>query len=454
MGGASTTRIRTTTRTRLLAGVTTGAAAAAAVAAGTPAGAVTTRGERPGVTRLVSATATGAAAAGESEFAALSDDGRVVAFVSSAPDLVPGDTNGVADVFVRDLRTGRTTRVSVSSTGEQADVRSSLPSLSRDGRYVAFESLARNLVPGDTNNIWDSFVHDVKTGVTQRVSVNSAGEEADQGGGRPVISGNGRHVAFYSTAGNLVDAPEDYWQHAYLRNLGTGETRRIDVGFDGSPLDGFATSFDISDDGRRVVFESFASNIVKGDTNEQPDIFLYDDRTRRSTRVSVGARGAQSNSYSFGARISGNGKIVAFGSAASNLVPDDTNTAFDAFVHDTRNGRTTRVSVTGTGAELPQGGSLFDLSNEGDEVVFDTMSPAVPSDTNEKPDIYLRDTDDRTTTRISLGRGGAQPDGFNVRPVVSGDGKTVAWESGATNLVPGDRNGARDIYLRDLRKVG
>jgi Tol biopolymer transport system component len=113
----------------------------------------------------------------------------------------------------------------------------------------------------------------------------------------------------------------------------------------------------------------------------------------------------------------------------------------------------TRVSVTGTGAELPDGGQLYDLSTEGDEVVFDTFSPAVPSDTNNRTDVYLRDTDDGTTTRISVAAGGAQPDEFCTRPAISGDGKTVAFEAGAANLVPGDGNGARDVFVRDLRKV-
>jgi Tol biopolymer transport system component len=426
-------------------------AAALVIAPAVPALAGKTGAGEGATTRQVSVAVPGATPDGASGTPAISDDGRRVAFVSSASNLVPGDTNGVADVFVRDLRSGRTTRVSVDSAGRQAEGSSDLPSVSHDGRYVAFESWAPNLVPGDTNGFLDVFVHDVKSGITRRVSVAARGRQADQGGGRPLLSESGRFVAFTSTATDLVPGPQHFYQDAYLRDLVTGTVRRISTARNGSLADGMSTAFGISDDGRRVVFESSAPDIVPGDTNDQFDVFVYDDRTRRSSRVSVGPRGQQANSYSLGGRISGDGRYVAFGSAATNLVAGDTNDKTDVFLHDLRNGRTYRASVAGYGAQLDGASLLHDLSDDGKEVAFESYAPnAVPGDTNGTYDVFVRDADDGSTTRVSLAAEGAEPDATSGRPVISGDGRHVAFESAATNLVPRTDGPGRDVFVRSL----
>jgi Tol biopolymer transport system component len=461
--GASTTRVRGALRPHVLQVPALCAAAllvtahavpaAAAGAAGAPTAAGTHGRNWGRGLSLVSATASGGAASGVSGSPAISEDGRYVAFVSTAADLVPGDTNDDADIFVRDLKSGRTARVSVDSEGRQANRESALPALSRDGRYVAFESWASNLVPGDTNAFLDAFVHDLRTGVTKRVSLGVGGVQADEGGGRPLLSENGRYVAFYSTAHNLVPGPQHFYQDAYLRDLGDGDVRRISVGYDGALAEGFSTPFGISDDGRRVVFESAADNLVRGDSNDTLDVFVYDARTRRTTRVSVGTRGREADSYSLGGRISGDGRYAAFGSAATNLVPGDTNEETDVFVHDLRTGRTARASVADSGAQLDGSSLLVDLSDEGDEVAFDSFATnAVPGDTNNAYDVFVRDTDDATTTRVSLAADGSEPDGGSVRPAISGDGRRVAFESGAGNLVADDGNGLRDVFVRTLGK--
>src|SRR4029453_2902062 len=157
---------------------------------------------------------------------------------------------------------------------------------------------------------------------------------------------------------------------------------------------------------------------------------------RSTTRVSWGTRGREADSYSLGGRISGDGRYAAFGSAATNLVPGDTNEETDVFVHDLRTGRTARASVADSGAQLDGASLLVDLSDEGDEVPFDSFpTNAVPGDTNNAYDVFVRDTDDATTTRVSLAADGSEPDGGSVRPAISGDGRRVAFESGAGNLV-------------------
>lgn len=389
---------------------------------------------------------------GDSGTPAISENGRVVAFVSEASNLVPDDTNGTADVFVRDLATGRTTRVSVDSAGRQADGSSDLPSLSFDGRYVAFESWATNLVPGDTNNFVDAFVHDVRSGVTRRVSVAAGGRQADQGAVRPLLSQSARFVAFTSTSTNLVPGAQHYYQDAYLRDLVTGTVRRISTAPDGALGDGMSTAFGISDDGRRVVIESGASNLVPGDTNDSFDVFVHDDRTRRTTRVSVGPRGRQADSYSLGGRISGDGRYAAFGSAATDLVPGDTNGETDVFLHDLATRRTWRASVSGSGAQLSGSSLLTDLSDDGGEIAFESFAPdAVPGDTNGKYDVFVRDLVAATTTRVSVASDGGEPDGHSGRPAISGDGRSVAFQSDATNLVPFATDGVgRDVFVRRL----
>jgi Tol biopolymer transport system component len=456
-GGRAVAQVGPGSRPGSRAGVRLGAwACVAVVAVPVPAASATSATadpEAPGTaTRQVSVGLDGAPAGGTSEFPAISGDGRYVAFSSDAANLVPGDTNDATDVFVRDLRTGRTTRASVDSRGRQADRGSTLPALSADGRFVAFESTATNLVPGDTNAGLDVFVHDVRSGLTRRASLTAKGRQAAEGGGRPSLSASGRYVAFYSTSPDLVPGPQHDAQDAYLRDLRTGAVRRVSRGWDGSLGDGFSTPFGISDDGRRVVFESSAANLVPGDGNDMPDVFVYDDRTRRTTRVSVGPAGAEGNSYSLGGRLSGDGRYAAFGSAASDLVAGDTNGATDVFVHDLAAGETSRASVGADGGELSGDSLLTDISDDGGEVAFESVSGA-------GYDVFVRARvaqaegapgpapGGATTVRVSVADDGGAGDGVSGRPAISGDGRMVVFQSAAANLVPGDTNGATDVFV-------
>src|SRR5438445_720745 len=237
---------------------------------------------------------------------ALSADGRFVAFDSAATDLVAGDTNGVSDVFVHDRQTGTTERVSVASDGAQGNGSSGLvtfafpPALSADGRFVAFVSFATNLVASDTNGATDVFVHDRQTGTTERVSVASDGD-----------------------GGNAASAGRPPPAH----DRQTATTGRVSV-------NGFGAGPALSADGRFVAFHSTGSNLVAGDTNGATDVFVHDRQTGTTERVSGASDGTQGNDASAGPALSADGRLVAFHSTATNLVAGDANRAYDVFVHE------------------------------------------------------------------------------------------------------------------------
>jgi len=291
----------------------------------------------------------GRQANGPSGDPAISANGRYVAFYSAATNLVTGDTNGFADVFVRDLRKHRTLRVSVTSRGRQAGCNaggceSTEPALSASGRYVAFESSATNLVAGDTNRLADVFVRDLRTGRTQRVSVSSSGRQAggdrtNNGSNAPVISANGRYVAFHSYASNLVAGDTNRLPDIFVRDRKTRKTIRVSVSSSGRQADqenlGSAA---ISADGRYVAFTSLATNLVAGDLNDITDVFVRDLRTGTTTLASLGAAGNQGDDASAagGMVFSSDDRYLAFSSWAANLVPGDTNDKPDAFVRDLR----------------------------------------------------------------------------------------------------------------------
>ena len=291
----------------------------------------------PGDTTRVSVDSNGAQANGISGVPAISADGRYVAFESDATNLVSGDTNNFNDIFVHDRQTGQTTRVSIASDGTQATGGSSFsPAISADGRYVAFASYAANLVSGDTNNFIDIFVHDRQTGQTTRVSVDSNGAEATEGflgSIAPAISADGRYVAFASDATNLVSGDTNGSSDIFIHDRQTGQTTRVSIASDGTQATGGSSfSSAISSDGRYVAFESNADNLVGGDTNLAPDIFVHDRQTGQTTRVSVDSNGTQANGASYSPAISADGRYVAFESLATNLVSGDTNGSSDIFV--------------------------------------------------------------------------------------------------------------------------
>jgi len=404
-----------------------------------------------GITELVSVSSTGEPANYEVLGVDISADGRYAVFPTEADNLVPGDTNNVVDVFVRDRATRTTERVSVSSTGAQGNGDSRGGPISADGRFVAFESEATNLVPGDTNNVWDVFIRDRLTGTTERVSVSSTGQQgnADSVGGS--LSADGRFVAFYSGASNLVPGDTN-WSDIFVRDRLSGTTQRVSVSNAGEQANSSSLYASISADGRCVAFVSEASNLVPGDTNGRLDIFVRDRLTGTTERVNVSSSGEQSNTTSddSGSSMSGDGRFVAFCSDATNLVPDDTNRQRDVFVRDRLNGTTERVSIGSAGEQANRGSIAPAISGDGRYVAFCSgATNLLPGDTNNAMDMFVRDRQTGTLELVSVSSAGEQANGHSYPGPITPGGRFVAFVSEATNLVPGPSGSAIAAYVRD-----
>jgi len=418
----------------------------------------------PPTTTRVSVSSAGAQADRDTYAAAISADGRYVVLNSIARNLVPGDTNDASDVFVHNRVSGQTTRISVSTGGLQGNGSSDSAAMSANGRYIVFASTASNLVDGDTNHASDVFLHDQASGVTTRLSVSRSGRQANGPSAMPAISADGRYVAFQSFASNLVRGDTNGLTDAFVRDLATGKTTRVSLTSRGRQARcniGYCESTEpvLSEHGRHVAFQSSATNLVRHDTNRLGDVFVRDRRTGKTTRMSVDSRGRQgggdrTNNGSNAPAISGNGRYVVFHSADSNLVRGDTNGVFDIFVHDRRTGRTTRVSVSSSGAQANQESlGAVSISSDGRYIAFTSLaSNLVAGDANEITDVFLRDDAAGTTTLASLGQAGNQGDDASSATGVafSANDRYLAFSSWAANLVVGDTNIVADAFVRDF----
>lgn len=404
-----------------------------------------------GLTERVSVNSAGQEGNGLSRFQSSSVDGRYVAFWSEATNLVPNDGNGQADIFVRDRITQTTFRVNVDSSGQEANAISYTPLISANGRYVAFHSQASNLVPNDTNQWADVFVHDLVTGATSRVSVDSSGAEANGDSFPASISADGRFIAFASEADNLVTGDTNKLADVFIHDRLTGQTERVSVDSSGQQANKGTLYYGlVTDDGRYVAYFSESTNLVAGDTNNQMDVFVRDRQTGTTERVSVDSSGKEGNDASYIPAISSNGRYVAFTSAATNLVTGDANGRTDVFVHDRKTHKTSRVSVDSHGREGDFDSSYPGISADGRLVSFySAATNLVPQDSNGKQDIFLRDRASHKTSRISMAFDGREGDGDSLIPTLSGDGRYVSYWSSATNLVTGDTNGEIDVFVYD-----
>lgn len=381
----------------------------------------------------------------------LSGDGRYIAFVSQASNLVPGDTNRSWDIFVRDNQTGISSRVSTDSQGGEANGDSYFPSISADGRYVAFQSYATNLVAGDTNGYADIFVKDLLTGTLTRLSNGSSGTQGNGDSGSPVISANGQYVAFSSTASNLVSGDGNVAADIFVRDLQLGTLVRASVTATGVQGGGDSITPVISSDGHYVAFASYASNFVANDTNTMVDIFWKDMQTGNLLRVSTDGAAAQGNMDSYSPSMSGDGQWVAFQSYASNFVANDTNGASDIFLKNVSTGVIHRVSTDSQGNQ--SNGNSFEpvVNSDGTKVAFYSLASSLTAgDTNSSADVFVKEV---TTEQVALvsttGLGGtANLDSYNIAIARGGD--VVAFYSYASNLLPHDANGSADVFLRDI----
>jgi Tol biopolymer transport system component len=391
----------------------------------------------PGTTERVSVDSAGNPGNGSSDSPSISADGRYVAFQSDASNLVPGDTNGDADIFVHDRQTGDTTRVSVDSAGNQANGWSGKPSISGDGRYVAFMSAASNLVPDDTNGEGDVFLHDRQTGQTTRVGLNGAGA----GDPSIAISADGRWVAFWSYS----DLDPEYAGHSglFVHDRSTGLTTLASVDNEGNPADGYSASWvsSISADGRFVAFDS-RSPLVPPDTDGNFDIFVRDRASGQTTRVTVGPL-SHDGQDSYAPSINADGRYVAFqnGSCCAGA---------NVLVHDRMTQQTTEASVNGDGESSDWTSWQASISGDGRYVAFlSGATNLVPGDTNGDDDIFVHDRHTGLTERVSVDGSGNQANARSQHHAIGADGRYVAFRSAASNLVPGDGPSSWDIFVRD-----
>jgi Tol biopolymer transport system component len=456
-------------------------------------------------------------ATGYSDNPSLSSDGRYLAFASDATNLVASDTNAARDIFLFDSQTNLVRRLSVSQQGAQGNAASNNPAISANGRWVAFASDANNLVLGDTNGFSDIYAVDTVTGLISLVSVSTAGAQANNPSFKPAISQTGRYIIFESSATNLVSpATAVGVSHIYLRDRDVTNTGTFDTAgntaitlMDVTPanLPGNANSIQaaISADGTRVAFASKATNLAAAATTaSRQHVYVRNLAAATTTLVSVvNTTAVEGDADSQTPSLSSNGSGVAFASLATNLVAGDTNGVSDIFVYDTTAPgtapRVVRVSVSSTGAQGTdpsaagfQLGSINPtISSDGRYVAFasldsnltagDINGQAQTNDANNALDIFVRDRDagaigtfdtggNTATTMVSVNRFGYQTNvllgvpstaASNIYPVISANGRFVAFPTdaestvglafGATNLLPLDSNGQRDLFLFDRR---
>jgi plastocyanin len=392
----------------------------------------------------VSVSSTGAQGDSHTYSPDVSATGRYVVFSSYSTTLVAGDTNDASDVFIRDRQLGTTQRLSVTSSGGEANGDSFRPSISADGRYVAFVSRARNLDVRDSNSGDDVYVHDRQNGDTALVSVTLSDTGSNQVQTAPSISGDGRFIAFTTGGGDIVDASEPSYG-VYIRDRSTGTSELASVGTAGQPVNGFNPS--ISDDGQHVAFDSGDSGIDPLDANGFPDVFVRDREQGMTQLVSRGPSGESGNGESSYARISSDGQRVAFMSYAFNWGfgrPDP-----GVYLRDLQAGTTVRVDVAPGGTPTNIDSGPPDLSGDGRYVIFrSTGADLAPGPTNGWFETYVADLVGGTLERISTAADGGVQSGGSYDNAISANGSIAVITSDASNLVADDTNGTVDAFAR------
>jgi Periplasmic component of the Tol biopolymer transport system len=366
----------------------------------------------------------------EGERGQASTGGRFIAFDSGASNLVAGDTNRMTDVFVRDRQSGVTERVSVGPSGRQGNEHSFSSRISADGRYVAFHSVASNLVSGDTNGTGDVFVHDRSTHVTERVSVGTGGVQANGRAVSLAMSGDGRFVAFGSQATNLVSGDTNGVEDAFVHDRATGITERISVNAAGTQGNGDSYPVDVSANGRYVAFLSGASNLVANDTNAFSDVFVYDRETRTLERASVSSEGLPDRGESLLASVADDGTVVFLTTAA--LVASDKNTAanyadLDLYLHES--GAASQPSFSLRPGSMDFGRQALFTNATRSFTLINTGSAAVPIQS-----IAVRGTD-ASMFRYSSCCGSSLPVGASCRIEITFRPVSVGGKSATLKVV-------------------
>ncbi len=356
-------------------------------------------------------------------------------------------TTGTANAAVAP---GSTTMLSQTAAGVAGSGHSMLPGVSRNGRYVTFRSTSTNLIPRPPSEPFarDVFLWDRDSGTLEAISVDTAGHRlpGHSGYGASPVTSSGKYVLFSSLVSRPTPAdPGHLVFDVFLRTrTGGGHGTTVDLTPNG---DGLSSADAISDNGRYATFSSSATNLVTGDTNGASDVFVRDIVKGRTTRISVSGTGAQGNDASAESTISADGRYIAFASRASNLVPGDTNGHTDVFLYDRVAKTIERISVTSAGGQFIDEAEKPAISGDGRYVAFAAFGPGATVQ------VYLRDRVARTTTLISHAPVGPVGNGVSTDPSVSGNGRYVAFRSIASNLLPGVTSDAVYVYDTTTRKL-
>lgn len=396
---------------------------------------------------LVSADSTGEQLNAMSSIppAAASSDGRYIVFATSASNLT-GSINGISEVFVRDVQLGTTIPVSVSATGTLANNASYPGGISADGSLTVFASVGDNL-PDSVSGETGIYLRDLRSGTTSREDVASDGSPANgNAGGLPCISANGRFIVFGSNATNLVSGVGGTME-MYERDLTTGQIALVSIADDGTPANSGAQDCAVSADGRFVVFSSASSNLVSVNTNGTTQVFIHDMLTGKTSLVSVSDGGAPAgfsvDDNNTPLSISADGRYVVFGTNATNLVPQTVNSDQEhLFQRDILGGHTTQIDVDSIGTPLGGGSDYTEASQSGDGrfVAFHGLGQTL-----------IRDTVAKKTQIISLASDGTPGNTATYNccspAEVTAGGRSVVFDSAATNLVANDTNGVQDTFI-------
>ncbi len=400
----------------------------------------------------------------DSEGVAISANGRYVAFDSYAANLVSGDTFDTRDVFVRDLLTRRTTRVSIDGAGLPgvgSDPASHSPQISADGRYVVFVSGAA-LVAADVNDAPDVYLRDTVAQTTTLVSVATDASAASGLSGTPSISADGRRVAFFSASNGLTAGDSDGVLDVFVRDLEAAATNRVSLAdSEAETTVAVRAEGGISADGQHVAFGSPDDTLVAGDSNTRRDVFVRDLVDATTTRVSLGDDESQVTGAhvelgsAAGTKISADGNLVVFYSTAATLVAGDANGVRDCFVRDVAAQTTRRLNVNASGAESATAcGANPTISPDGSTVAFSSeAADLVTGDGNSVFDVFVRAIGDAASIqRASVSTSGLEengPDGASGTVSLGGHGRHIAFKSAGSNLT-GSNEGDYQVLVREL----
>jgi Tol biopolymer transport system component len=388
-------------------------------------------------TTLVDVSTSDDQADAQSYWPSVSEDGRYVAFVSDASNLDPGGSG----IYVRDLTLNKT-KLAVAGSTDPFDL--GQPAISADGRFIAYYA---------ANNVYR---YDLTQDKTKLVSEDIHGNPAGGLSASPSISANGRYIAFSSSANNLTHLHPNARRNEFVRDMNTDKVQQVNVSSSGEPGKSDCHHPSISGDGRYVAFESNATNLVKG--TRSWNIFVRDVKKQKTTLASP-TRDGKNSAGAHNAYMSEDGDYVTFESKSAKLVKGDKNNAWDVFRRDLRAKKTTLVSVTSSGKQGDGDSRFSSLSNHGGFIAFESEATnLVKGDGNHEPDVFFRDLHAGKTVRVNVstagneanaGTFGGESFGTTGTPSISEDGRFIGFDSQATTLVTPDNNlGASDVFLR------